>query len=218
MFAIANSISIAYEKSGAGPPLVLLHGCTEDRHIFDRLVPGLTPRFTVYAVDSRNHGESGKSADFHYATMADDLLALIDCLGLAPAYVLGFSDGAIVSLMASMKHPESIRKQILLGVNLRPADLTEEGTAFLKDLLDRTGDPRLAIPLQEPDIRLEDAARVAVPTLVAGGENDIIRPESFRELAAVLPNAELLILSGHDHVSYVVDQDILLPDILRFFS
>ncbi|MDR3154434.1 MAG: alpha/beta hydrolase, partial [Deltaproteobacteria bacterium] len=61
------------------------------------------------------------------------------------------------------------------------------------------------------------AAAVTIPTLLVAGESDIIRPELFASLAAALPAARLLVLKGHDHVSYIVDQDLLLPYLLDFF-
>jgi pimeloyl-ACP methyl ester carboxylesterase len=218
MLIEANSVRIAYDRSGTGPPLVLLHGCCEDRHVFDRLVPGLAERFTVYAVDSRNHGESGKTRDFSYSAMAEDLLAFADALALAPADVVGFSDGAITALVAAMRRQASFRRLALLGVNLKPSDLTAEGEALIRRLYDETGDPRLGNIFVEPNIELADAAKVTLPVLLAAGENDIFRPELFHELAGAMPNSELMILSGHDHLSYVVDRDILLPDLLKFFS
>jgi pimeloyl-ACP methyl ester carboxylesterase len=218
METVVNSVKIAYDRTGSGPPVVLLHGCTEDRHIFDRLAPGLAARFTVYAVDSRNHGESERTRDFSYSAMTDDILAFLDELGIEGAGAVGFSDGAIVALMCSMRRPGAFRRQALLGVNLKPTDLTEEAEEFLRDLAEKTGDPRLDNLFVEPDIELEDAAKVTVPTLVMAGENDIIRPELFTELAGALPNAELKVMQGHDHLSYVVDRDIILPDLLRFLA
>ncbi|MDR1314703.1 MAG: alpha/beta hydrolase [Deltaproteobacteria bacterium] len=218
MITDANSVRIAYGKSGTGTPLILLHGCAEDRHIFDRIVPGLSERFTVYAVDSRNHGESEKTSDYSYSAMAEDLMAFTDALALAPADVVGFSDGAIVALVAAMRRPVSFRRLALLSVNLKPSDLTPEARAFIQGLYDESKDPRLGNIFVEPDIELADASKVKLPALVVGAENDVFRPELFRELAAAMPNAELMIMRGHDHLSYVVDKDILLPDLLRFFG
>jgi pimeloyl-ACP methyl ester carboxylesterase len=218
MIVTAGSVKIAYDRTGSGPPVVLLHGCTEDRRIFDRLVPGLASRFTVYAMDSRNHGESEMTGDFSYSPMAGDLLAFMDALSITPAWAVGFSDGAIVALMAAMRRPSAFRGIALLSVNLKVSDLTEEGTGFLKKLYAETSDPRLANLFVEPDIELADAAALDMPVLVAGAENDIIRPGLFPELASALPKGELLMMKGHDHTSYVVDRDILLPDLLRFFS
>jgi pimeloyl-ACP methyl ester carboxylesterase len=218
MLVEANSVQIFCRKTGSGPPLVLLHGCTEDHRTFDRLAPGLSGSFSVYAVDSRNHGESTMTGDFSYATMADDTLALIGSLGLAPTDVVGFSDGAIIALLAAMKRPEAFRRLALLGVNLRPSDLSEVGAAVIRKMYEESRDPRLGNVLVEPDIDLADLAGVTHPVMLVAGEYDLFRPELFTEMAKAFPRAELLIMKGHDHVSYVIDQDILLTDLLRFFA
>ena len=56
--------AIAYERTGSGPPLVLVHGITESRHSWDPLTPSLAERFDVVAVDLRGHGESAKVPPF----------------------------------------------------------------------------------------------------------------------------------------------------------
>ena len=48
--------AIAYERTGSGPPLVLVHGITESRHSWAPLIPSLAERFDVVAVDLRGHG------------------------------------------------------------------------------------------------------------------------------------------------------------------
>ena len=53
-----KSPKIYFEKTGNGKPLILIHGNKEDHHIFDGVIPLLENDFTVYAVDSRCHGES----------------------------------------------------------------------------------------------------------------------------------------------------------------
>jgi pimeloyl-ACP methyl ester carboxylesterase len=63
MIIQVNGTALFYEKSGAGSPVILLHGNGEDHHIFDALAAKLESGFTVYSVDSRNHGQSEKTDD-----------------------------------------------------------------------------------------------------------------------------------------------------------
>lgn len=213
-----NGIRLFYEKSGQGPALMLLHGNGEDHHIFDELAGALRGHFTIYAVDSRNHGQSARVDDFSYAAMAGDILACITELGLGRVYLLGFSDGAIISLLAAMREPEKIRGMALLGPNLKPDDFTEESHAFVREHYEATGDPLFRLMLEEPDIELDELRTVTVPTLLVGGEHDIYKPETFENIAAALPDARLKIMHGHSHDSYIVNQALLAGDCIDFFG
>jgi pimeloyl-ACP methyl ester carboxylesterase len=92
---------IAFERSGSGPPLVLVHGTSAERSSFRLVGPRLTDRFTLYAVDRRGRGESGDSTD-GYAIEQEfaDIAAVVDSLA-QPADLFGHSYGATVALGAA---------------------------------------------------------------------------------------------------------------------
>lgn len=218
MKTAVNGIELTYEKTGNGAPLILLHGNGEDHHIFDVITEKLKNDYTVYAVDSRNHGKSTKTEDYSYETMSEDIYSFIKNLNLGKVYLAGFSDGGIISLILAMNHGECIRKMALLGPNLKPDDFTEESYRFIKNTYEETKDPLFKLMLEQPCIELDDIKDVNTPTLVIGAERDIFRSELFAELTNALVNAELMIMEGHEHDSYIVNQDILYADLLRFFS
>ncbi len=213
-----NNIELFYQKSGNGEPLILLHGNGEDHHIFDAIVKKLEHDFTVYSIDSRNHGESSSSDDFSYESMAQDIYCFISKLQLKKVRLAGFSDGAIISLILAMKHEECVAKIALLGVNLKPEDFTVESYAFLKSTYEETKDPLFKLMLEQPSIELEDVKTVLVPALIIAGEYDIFKTESFVKLAEAMPHARLMIMKDHEHDSYIVNQDIIYPDLLKFFN
>lgn len=128
-----NNIELAYEKSGSGEPLLLLHGNGEDHHIFDVITAKLQNDFTIYAIDSRNHGESTRTEDYSYEAMAKDIYSFIKQLGLGKVNIAGFSDGAIIALILAMKQGQYIHKMALLGVNLKPDDLLKKAINLLKE-------------------------------------------------------------------------------------
>lgn len=100
---------VAYERSGSGPPLVLVHGITENHHSWDPLVPRLAERFDVVAVDLRGHGESAKVAPFDVVTLAADVAELTARLGLERPHLVGHSlGGVVVSAMAATVNPASV--------------------------------------------------------------------------------------------------------------
>ena len=212
-----NNVKLSYIKEGEGKPLILMHGSGEDRHIFDEIINKLKKDFTVYAIDSRNHGESEKTDVFTYEAMSEDISEFIKKLKLDGAYVVGFSDGAILALMIGMKYPELIGKIALLGINLKPEDFKEAEYNYLLKEYNETKDPLFKMMLEQPDIELEKLKDVNIPTLVIAGENDVFYEKTFTDIVKVMPNAVLKIMGGHDHSSYIINQDILYTDFLEFF-
>lgn len=213
-----NNININYEKQGNGSPLLLLHGNGEDLHIFDRLVDKLKNNYTVYAIDSRNHGLSDKTADFSYSTMASDLYQFIETLQLDKPSIVGFSDGAIIALMLELEHSDTFNKMILLGINLSPDDFTDESMEWLKSEYEKNQDPLFKLMLTEPNIEINSLKKIDTPILLFRAENDIFKGTLYEDIIQTMPNAKLKIAKGHDHSSYVIDTDYLYQDIANFIK
>lgn len=213
-----EDIILNYTKWGSGLPLILLHGNGEDHHIFDELATLLKENYTVYAIDSRNHGESSKTNDFSYATMARDIQLFIEHLELKNVRVVGFSDGAIIALTLAIHNPILFDKMVLLGVNLKPSDFRDEYIVWLSEEYKKTDDPLLKLMMEQPNIELDELCNVTTTTLVVAGENDLFEPQLYKSIVEIMPNAELLIMKGHNHDSYVVNQNILYPYLNRFLK
>jgi len=118
---------IALWKSGAGAPLLLVHGGIQDHSIRWRFVlPRLEQHFMVYQMDRRGRGASGDSEDYALQREAEDIAVLVDMIG-QPVYLLGHSFGALCSLEAALLTP-SLRRLILYeGVPIRGADYYPPG-------------------------------------------------------------------------------------------
>ena len=77
-----DGTSIAYWRSGAGPPLLLVHGAVADHSTTWRLVlPELEKRFTVYAMDRRGRGGSGDGPAYDLQREAEDVAAVVGAVG-----------------------------------------------------------------------------------------------------------------------------------------
>lgn len=100
-----DGVSIAYDVTGDGPPLVLVHGITESRAAWDPLVADLAADHTVVAIDMRGHGESGDAPSYDSQAMADDIAAVVGELGLDAPLVVGHSMGGIVVTAFAGAHP-----------------------------------------------------------------------------------------------------------------
>ncbi|HMF84616.1 MAG TPA: alpha/beta hydrolase [Acidimicrobiia bacterium] len=97
-----DGASIAYEITGDGPPLVLVHGITESRRSWDPLLAPLARDHLVVAVDLRGHGESDRRPPYDVLTMAADTRAVVDAVGATQPLVVGHSlGGAVVSVYAA---------------------------------------------------------------------------------------------------------------------
>lgn len=99
-----DGTSIAYERTGSGPPLVLVHG-TGDVHDFWDLSgvrTAFAEYFTVYAIDRRGRGRSGDAAEYALEREAEDVAAVSDAID-EPVNLLGHSSGAIYSLEAALR-------------------------------------------------------------------------------------------------------------------
>jgi len=203
---------------GQGRPVILLHGNGEDHHIFDKLINKLKHNFMVYAIDSRNHGESDKTEDYSYETMVKDIYQFIKELDLNKVAVVGFSDGAIISLLLELRYKGTFSKMALLGVNLKPTDFKKSIYRYLEVEFEKTKDPLVKMMLEQPNIELDELDNIHIPVLVIAAQNDIYYRNNFRNIVKALPNAELKIMSQHDHGSYIINQDILYPDLKAFLE
>ncbi|MBO3746182.1 alpha/beta fold hydrolase [Streptosporangiaceae bacterium NEAU-GS5] len=93
--------SLAYTRSGAGAPLVLLHALGSSRHSWEPVIPALAERYDVIAVDLPGFGESGplpEQTEALPANLAAAVAALLDGLGIASPHVAGNSLGGWIAL------------------------------------------------------------------------------------------------------------------------
>jgi pimeloyl-ACP methyl ester carboxylesterase len=88
---------IAWEESGAGAPIVFVHGISDDRHSWHSVVPFLDDGFRCIRLDLRGHGESSDADDYRPLAMADDVATVIREAGVdEPPVVVGHSLGGFV--------------------------------------------------------------------------------------------------------------------------
>ncbi len=115
-YATVNGIDLYYETYGTGEPLILLHGGLGAIEMFGPLLPALAETRQVIAVDLQGHGRTADiDRPMTYEAMADDVAALIQTLKLDRADVMGYSLGGGVALQTAIRHPELVRKLVLLS-------------------------------------------------------------------------------------------------------
>ncbi|MFI7483618.1 alpha/beta fold hydrolase [Kocuria sp. M1R5S2] len=110
-----NGVTIAYTDRGEGPMLLLLHGHAYDRSMWARQVEVFAAEgWRVVAPDLRGFGGSGVTEGIVYTEeFADDVVALLDHLGVAQAVVVGFSMAGQVAMEVLHRHPERMRALVI---------------------------------------------------------------------------------------------------------
>jgi pimeloyl-ACP methyl ester carboxylesterase len=119
-YADVNGLSLYYEEHGSGEPLVLLHGGLGATELWAPVLPALAAGRRVIAVDLQGHGRTADvDRPFRAETMADDVAALIEHLGIGQADVMGYSLGGFVALRTAIQHPQRVRRLVLVSIAIR---------------------------------------------------------------------------------------------------
>jgi len=104
-----NGVEIYYEVYGYGAPFLILHGWTQSSASWKNLVPLFSSQYELYLVDLRGHGKSSPlTDDFSIQLASNDLLTLVDQLGLEQINAIGISFGGMVLLQLE-NLPEGLR-------------------------------------------------------------------------------------------------------------
>lgn len=135
---------IAYELTGAGQPLVLVHGTTADHSRWAKVMPGLAGHFTVLAMDRRGRGQSGDASVYALEREFEDVAAVTAAAGPGTS-LLGHSFGALCAMEAALR-AGNLRKLVLYepgfpagGMKIYPEGAREK----LQTLLDANDRDRL---------------------------------------------------------------------------
>src|SRR5438309_4624643 len=211
-YAEVNGINLYYEIHGAGRPLILLHGGLGSGEMFGPILPLLTERHRVVAVDLQGHGRTADiERPIDVRLMADDIAALVDHLGLDRPDVVGYSLGGGVALQTAVKYPGKVRRLVAASANIRPdaiypemrAQQAQVGAAaaeFMKEtpmyqlyqrVAPRPEDfPRLLDKMGESmskDFDFADDVRgLQVPTLIVAADADMAPPSHYVEVFKLL--------------------------------
>ena len=108
-----NGMRMYYEVSGAGDPLIVLHGAYMNIPAMGGIIPRLARTHKVYALELQGHGRTTDIArPITYPNLADDVAAFMDAVGLQKADVFGYSMGAEAGLQLAIRHPAKVNKLV----------------------------------------------------------------------------------------------------------
>ena len=111
-----HGMQMYYEVSGAGDPLIVLHGAYMNIPDMGAIIPALARTHRVYALELQGHGRTTDiDRPITYPNLADDVAAFIDSVGLGKADVLGYSMGAATGLQLAIRHPDKVNKFVMVS-------------------------------------------------------------------------------------------------------
>jgi pimeloyl-ACP methyl ester carboxylesterase len=224
-YAQVNGLNLYYEIYGTGQPLVMLHGGLGVIEMFEPIIPSLgadkvsepiIPALAqtrqVIAVELQAHGHTADiERPLSFELMADDIVALLEQLGIKQADILGYSLGGGVALQTAIRHPAVVRKLMLVSTTFKRDGWYPESLAGMAAMNAEAAESFVGSPMHQAYInvapRPEDwptlvaklgqmlgqdydwstgVAAIKAPTLLVFGDADSVRPQHILEFFGLL--------------------------------
>lgn len=214
--AAVNGVRLHYERHGEnGEPLVFVHGITGGTADWRCQTPAFAEDYPVLLADNRGHGQSEAPSDrtaYTVLHMAADLEGLLDHVGFDRCHLVGHSMGGLVAQEIALRRP-----QRLLSLTLQdtacwgPDEGPPPSLPYTPPALIAEAQVRVAGMSQDALAgswaglttwpgSVERAHGISAPTLVICGDRDMPRiVEGSRNLAELIPDAELVMIAGAGH-------------------
>ncbi|ODS87567.1 MAG: alpha/beta hydrolase [Cytophagaceae bacterium SCN 52-12] len=223
-FCEANGISLYYETYGQGRPLVLVHGGGSSfRFDYRELAVRLRDRYRLIGIDLQNHGRSGHRQEPEtFEQDARDVIAVVEKLGIAKAFFMGFSNGGNTVMQIAHLSPAMAEKLIVAssfykregmadgffeGMNLATIDFMPQ--VLKENFLSLNPDQSALMNMFEKDSRRMIGFRdwdksvlrqIKAQVLFIAGDRDVMKAGHVAEMCREVPGARLMILpAGHGH-------------------
>ena len=219
-----NGVEIDYQVTGSGEPLLMIHGfggCLE--RSWSEIAPELAKSYRVIAISQRGHGRStNPSGRFTHRQSAEDVLALMDALGIRTASGIGFSSGGMTLLHLATRYPERLSKMVVVGAT---SHFGEQARTIMRSVAAEGLPPPVRAeflkcaargPSQADELTRQfgafkdsrddmnftpaDLAKIKARTLIVHGDRDEFFPVEIPvAMYAGIPGSQLWIVPGGDH-------------------
>ena len=188
----ANGIDIGYELIGSGQPLVMIMGLGGTIEHWPRpVVAALSKKYQLIMLDNRGMGHTtANDAAFTYKLFADDVIGLLDVLGVKKANVLGYSMGSTITQELLLQYPQRVNKAIIHATS---TDGSNVAAALKGKTID---DPTIARQIEATTHWRTPLDRMPAVTnqvmFVVGTSDPVVGVESSKTLASAIPGAWLV--------------------------
>src|SRR6266540_1408187 len=204
-----NGMQMYYEVSGAGDPLIVLHGAYMNIPGMGAIIPILAKTHKVYALELQGHGRTTDiDRPITYPNLADDVAAFMDAVGLKKADVFGYSMGAVAGLQLAIRHPDKVKRLVMASGGYDANGWQPEFKAFIPQMTvemfvgmpfareyrklaaNPDGFPALVAKLiaieKEPMAWERDVKALKTPVLIIAGDADVATLEHYVALFRLL--------------------------------
>ena len=242
-YAEISGLKMYYEISGAGEPVVILHGAFGNAEANMTLLPGIAKTRKVINVELEGHGRTRDlERPLTIERMADDVAGLIKSLDFKSVDIFGYSMGGTVALGVAVRHPDLVRRVATLGSSAANSEKAMEPESYkqfqslpadfapppLKEPYDRLAPDPKRWPILVKKIKqmgsdfkgLPDSAlkSMKAEALIMQGDRDGTRLEHALEIYRLIPKAQLAIFPGGDHFMPYHSPERVLEVLVPFLN
>lgn len=236
-FADCGDAKVEYGIYGLadGEPLLLLSPNGGDMHSFDgSILPEMSKHFKVITFSTRGTGNSDwVEGTMNFDVFAEDVLKLLDHLGIAKTNIFGFSDGGNLGVVFTLAHQERVKALAIMGSNINTwgtntfdqIQITyqyivlcveawiygDEETKIRRDIK--------GMMVGQPSLTFEDISAIKVPVLNIYGEHDMIQRWHSKKITKSIEGAQEIMIVGGGHSScFDYTDTIINPALLDFYG
>lgn len=217
------------------PPLLLLSSNGGDMHGYDTsILPELAKTHYVLTVSTRGTGNTAHGPKkLTFEQDSEDLICLLDALGIEKTSIFGYSDGGNLALVFAAAHIDRVERLAILSANINTS-----GTKFWYQIKNDLRYLYLSVlyrihPTEEllvekdilgkmvgqPRLHFTDLRRITVPVLHMFGQYDMFYRLHFRLISAFLPDVrDVMIMDGGHVANWEQCDTVILPALLAFFA
>ena len=225
------------ETKGDGEPLLMLHPGGVDSRAFGPIEPALSAKYTLHYVDRRAHGRT-KDVDgpLHFGDMVDDVIEYIESEVKSPTNVFGYSDGAIVALLLTIKRPDLINKVVCAAgvyhyegwqdgvleslsntpdfMKQRYGEVSPDGISHYDTVVSKMHEMHKT----EPDLTENELRSFENRCLVIAADDDEVKLEHAIHWYRSLQNGELCVIPGTSHGMFAEKPKLFSQILLDFYE
>ncbi len=246
-YVTINNRKIYFEEYGQGTPLLLLSGGGLHRSIkdFEKCIPDLSKRYRVIAPDTPGQGRSEQADSLSYDLLTDFMSKFIDSLRVDSIYVMGLSDGGIVSMLLADRRSDKVKKAIAVGANNGTRGFTLPAGFSLDSVVMPSVDNWAKFHKEDiewynalsPKKDWRKAAgnlnsmwygkeyfsnrvyeNISIPVMIVLGDRDDISLEHGLEMHRLIKNSQYCVLPNTTHEVFAERPDLITRIATEFFK